>query len=228
MMPSPDQYDDILRHGSHYRLTPGDTLFCEGDAANLCYLVTDGCLKLSKLNAQGREVILRYISAGEMMAALAVLKADMYPVTAQAIKPTEVIAWNREGFINLTRSNPEVALNLLMSVFDRLEDLQKRYLERNSEQTEQRIARFIVSMMKHAGQHGGNGMHIDIPLTRQNIADYIGASMYTVSRILSTWEKAGWMKSSRKHITIMEPNNLPYRTTTNPTFPNTPLSRSHA
>lgn len=203
-----DQYNEILEHGLRQNLSPMCVLFREGDAAENCYLVTRGCLKLSKLNAQGGEVIIRYISSGDITAAPAVLKNAAYPVTAQAVKPTEVIAWDKKGFIALTHRYPVIALNLIDSVFHRLEDLQTRYLELSTEQTEQRIAKLILNLMKHAGRENSSGVHIDIPLSRQNIADHIGASLYTVSRTLSTWEKSGWIASSRKQITVTDTNAL--------------------
>ncbi len=203
-----DQYEDLVQQGIRKNLIPMDILFREGEAAANSYLVTKGCLKLSKLNAQGGEVIIRYITPGDMAAAPAVLRNGDYPVTAQALKFTEVIVWDKEGFIALIQKNPKIAMDLLMTVYDRLEDLQTRYLELSSEQAEQRIAKMMISLMKHAGQEHSSGVHIDIPLSRQNIADHIGASMYTVSRTLSTWEKSGWLKSSRKQITITNPGAL--------------------
>lgn len=203
-----DHYDDILQQGVRKRIPAMGILFREGDAAGYCYLVTKGCLKLSKLNDQGREVIIRYIYSGDMTAAPAVLKKEVYPVTAQAIKPTDVIVWSKKGFVALTGQYPEIALDLLMTVFDRLEDLQTRYLELSSEQAAKRIAKLMISLMRQSGQENKSGVHIDIPLSRQNIADHIGASMYTVSRTLSSWEKSGWLKSSRKGITITDSGAL--------------------
>lgn len=204
----PGHYEDILKHGILKQLSPMDILFREGEDSVNCYLVTKGCLKLSKANTQGREVIIRYISSGYMTAAPALLRNREYPVTAQAIKTTEVVCWNKKGFIDLTRKYPDIALDLLMTVFDRLDELQTRYLKLSSEQTEQRIAKLMISLMKHAGKRDRDKVHIDIPLSRQNIADHIGASIYTVSRTLSTWEKSGWIKSSRKQITIIDPHTL--------------------
>ncbi len=140
----PDKYKNIFQFGIRKRLFPMDILFHEGDDPINCYLVTKGCLKLSELNAQGREAIIRYIFPGYMTAAPVVLKNKIYPVTAQAIKSTEVIGWNKEEFLDLTQRYPDIALDLLMTVFEHLEDLQTRYLELNSEQLEQRISIIFI------------------------------------------------------------------------------------
>jgi len=203
-----DRYKDFIKHGITQRISSSEFLFHEGEPAQRCYLVVDGCLKLSKLNVQGREVIIRYISSGEMTATPAVIKGGIYPVTAQAIKETKAISWDRSGFLQIAQTCPEITLDLISLLFQRMEDLQQRYLELCSEQAPQRIAKFMISLMANAGRKKENGVHIDIPLSRQNIADHIGASMFTVSRTLSTWEKCGWVKSSRQSITITDPDAL--------------------
>ena len=202
------RYRDFIKYGINKRIPPKAYLFHEGEPAQRCYLVTEGCLKLSKRNVQGREVIIRYISSGEMTATPIVLKGGVYPVTAQAIKETNVISWDKNKFLEIAQKYPKITLDLITLLFERMEDIQQRYLELCSEQAPRRIAKFMISLMANAGRKKGNGVYIDIPLSRQNIADHIGASMFTVSRTLSAWEKCGWIKSSRESITIIDPAAL--------------------
>ncbi len=201
-------YREMLECGVSRQIAPESFLFHEGSDADTCYLVTRGLLKLSKLDDRGREVIIRYVSPGEMTATPVVLKGGVYPVTARAMEPAQVIAWDRAGFLNLTRKYPEMVLDLVFMVFDRQAQMLERFLARSSEQTPQRIARLMITLMADAGWESEAGIHIGIPLSRQNIADYIGASMYTVSRIISSWEKSGWVTSSRKRITVNDPQAL--------------------
>lgn len=202
------RYRNFIKYGINKHMPPKAYLFHEGEPAKRYYLVVEGCLKLSKLNMQGREVIIRYISSGEMTATPIVLKGGVYPVTAQAIKETEVISWDRNGFLEIAQKHPEITLDLITLLFERMEDLQQRYLDLCSEQAPQRIAKFMISLMANTGRKKEDGIYIDIPLSRQNIADHIGASMFTVSRTLSDWEKSGWLKSSRQSVTITDPDAL--------------------
>ncbi|MCG8550981.1 MAG: Crp/Fnr family transcriptional regulator, partial [Desulfobacterales bacterium] len=202
------RYKNFIKFGTARHMQSKAYLFHEGEPAQRCYLVAKGCLKLSKLNLQGREVIIRYISSGEMTATPIVLRGGVYPVTAQAIKETEVISWDRRGFLKIAREHPEITLDLITLLFERMEDLQQRYLDLCSEQAPRRIAKFMISLMASTGRKKENGIYIDIPLSRQNIADHIGASMFTVSRTLSDWEKNGWLKSSRQNVTITDPDAL--------------------
>jgi CRP-like cAMP-binding protein len=86
---------------------------------------------------------------------------------------------------------PQIAINLLGTVVERLDDIQNRYLELQTERVEQRIARSLLRIMKQSGRRTEEGILIDFRLSRQELADYTGTTLYTVSRTLSSWEKRG-------------------------------------
>ncbi|TKB09699.1 Crp/Fnr family transcriptional regulator [Desulforhopalus sp. IMCC35007] len=202
------QLADLLEKGQQTIFESKSILFHQGDLAKRCYLVHRGRLKLTLFSEQGKEVILRYIGCGELAAAIAVLRNQPYPATAECIDETEVTAWDKTTILALIQQYPAIAINLLGVVFDRIDDVQHRYLEVCSEQVDQRIARTLLRLMRRAGIRTAEGIHIDIPLSRQNIADYSGTTLHTVSRILSSWEKKGWIKSGREKIIIKDPHAL--------------------
>ncbi len=202
------QYADFLRSGRHIKLRPKSVLFHQGGVAASCFLVNQGRLKLTKLNEQGKEVILRYVGVGELTAAIALLKNWDYPVTAQSIDDTDVTAWDRPTMMRLMHRYPDIAINLLGIVLERIDDVQHRYLEVCTERVDQRIARSLLRFMRRAGSKTRSGIQIDIPLSRQNIAAYSGTTLHTVSRTLSAWEKNGWIKSGRERIVVTDPHAL--------------------
>ncbi len=202
------QYDELLRSGSIKNLSQNTVLFRQGDDATNTYYVKNGKLKLTKINPDGREVIIRYVYAGGLTAAVSVLKDREYPVTAESIEETEVIGWDKRTILSIMKKNPDIAVNSLMIVLERLEELQNRYLELCAEKVEQRLAHTILRLSKAAGVKTSEGICIDLPLSRQNIADYAGTTVFTASRILSEWERKGWIKSDRGKITISNPHKL--------------------
>lgn len=203
-----EQYADLLRSGRRIKLRPKSILFHQGSAAASCFLVNQGRLKLTKLNEQGKEVILRYVGAGELTAAIVVLKNWDYPVTAQSIEDADVTGWDRPTLMRLLHRYPDIAINLLGIVLERIDDVQHRYLEVCTERVDQRIARSLLRFMRRAGSKTRSGIQIDILLSRQNIAAYSGTTLYTVSRTLSVWEKNGWIKSGRERIVVTDPHAL--------------------
>ncbi|MFO7558305.1 MAG: Crp/Fnr family transcriptional regulator [Desulfobacterales bacterium] len=202
------QYTDLLQRGRRIKLQPKSVLFHQGDSATHCFLVNQGLLKLTKLNEQGKEVILRYIRTGELTAAVTALKNWNYPVSAESIGETDVTGWDKSTMMQLMHQYPDITINLLGIILERIDDVQHRYLEICTEQVDQRIARSLLRLMRRAGSKSPDGIQIDIPLSRQNIADYSGTTLYTVSRTLSAWEKRGWIKSKREQIIVTEPHAL--------------------
>ena len=199
---------DILSRGRHVRLGAGETLFKQGDPAQRCHYVLTGRVKLTKLHEQGKEVIIRYVESGLAIAAVSVFREKEYPVTAEAVGTAEVVGWDKQTMEGLMLEYPPLALNLLRIALDRLEDIQNRYLELTAEQVEQRIGRALLRIMQQSGSKTPLGIEIGFPLSRQELADYTGTTVYTVSRTLSAWEKKGWIKSGREKITISNPHEL--------------------
>jgi len=201
-------HSEILDSGIRTSIKAKKILFHEGDVAQRCYLVINGSLKLTKLNEQGRGIIIRYIGPTELTAEVAVLKEKKYPVTAKALKKTDVISWDKQTMLQLMRKHPDIAINMLDIVFKRIDDVQFRYLELSTEPVEQRIARALMRLMRQYGKKTKEGVCIDIPLSRQNIADYCSTTHYTVSRILSIWGKHSLIISRREQVTITEPHAI--------------------
>lgn len=201
-------HQDIFNQGDSIKIKAGEELFCQGDPADRCYFVLKGRLKLAKIHEQGKTALIRYINVGELTAAIAVFKGRDYPVTAEAVDATDVVGWNKEAMISLMLEYPQLAVNVLQVAINRIDDLQDRYMELYAEQVEQRIARALLRIMKQSGRKVEEGILIDFRLSRQELAEYAGATIYTVSRVISAWEKKGWIVSGRERITISNPHAL--------------------
>ena len=205
---SEEQGHDIIRRGTTRDLKAQIVLFHEGDPARQSYLVLKGRLKLGKVHELGKEVLIRYIGPGELAAMITVLEGRDYPVTAETVGETRVVGWDRGTMLQIMADYPQLSINMIRNSIDRLEDLQSRYLELHAEQVEKRIARSLLRIMKQSGRRSGDEIIIDFPISRQELADYTGTTLYTVSRTLSAWEKKGWVKSKRARIIIADPHAL--------------------
>jgi CRP/FNR family transcriptional regulator, nitrogen oxide reductase regulator len=203
-----DQLSDIFSLGYRCVYGPGGTLFRERDPAEKLFMVLKGRNKLSKLHHDGKEAIVRYVNPGEVTAAVSVFKGKYYPVTAQAVGPSEAVGWGREAMLALMAAYPQIAINLLGMVVERLDDIQSRYLELQTERVAQRIASALLRIMKQSGPKTDEGILIDFRLSRQDLADYTGTTLYTVSRTLSSWDKKGWVRSGRERIIVADPHAL--------------------
>ncbi|MGM0424241.1 MAG: Crp/Fnr family transcriptional regulator [Thermodesulfobacteriota bacterium] len=199
---------EILQAGNQKTFAKDDFVFHQGDRAKKCYFLLSGQLKLTKLHEDGREAVIRYISPGGLAAATAVLKENLYPVTALALCQATVISWDKEMLLKIMQQHPQVAINVLSIVLERLEDMQQRFLQISSEQTERRIARALLGIMQYAGTKTKEGIRIDLDLSREDLANFTGTTHYTVSRILSDWTRKGWIATYRRQIIVKDAHAL--------------------
>ena len=198
----------ILKSGIRKKIEKGDILFHQGDPATKTYFLHSGQLKLTKLHEDGKEAIIRYIGPGELTAAAAVLRENEYPVTAEALCASDTVAWDKNMISGLMQKHPQIAINILCLVLERLEEMQQRFLEISAEEAERRIARALLRMIRNSGTKTDAGIRIDLPLTREDIADFTGTTHFTVSRILSAWARSGWISTAQRQITIIDAHSL--------------------
>jgi CRP-like cAMP-binding protein len=89
-----------------------------------------------------------------------------------------------------------------------LRQFQDRLRELATERVERRLARMLLRLARQSGQKVTGGILIDLPLSRQNLAEMIGTTLYTVSRILSQWEAHGLVETGRERVVIRRPHGL--------------------
>jgi len=200
--------DSIVQTGQKTRLEAGDFLFHQGDPARYMYLLLEGRLKLVQYTQEGQQVIVRYIGPGETFAILAVLRDAKYPVAAEIVRDTTVMYWTRTMMKQLMGMYPGLERNALRVMADRIQEFQDRIRELSTERVERRIARALLRLTRQAGRRVQEGVYIDLPLSRQDLAEMAGTSLYTVSRTLSQWEAEGIVKCGRARVTITYPHGL--------------------
>jgi CRP-like cAMP-binding protein len=198
----------IAARGTPRRLQRREALFHQGDAAQEFAVVLEGRLKLSQVSVEGHEVIVRYVGPGEMCAVVALFPGQEYPATAEAVGETTVIAWPRHSLEELLREQPQFAFNVLRLLTERLGELSDRLRELATERVARRVAHALLRLAHKAGRRTDRGVEIDMPLTREDIARLTGTTLFTVSRLMVDWEKAGIVESGRERVTIRSPHQL--------------------
>lgn len=199
---------EISRMASRKRASKGEVVFEQGDPAGACHVLVEGRVKVTQLTPDGQQVVIRFIGPGEMFGCIAVFVGGDYPGTATAVTDCQILAWDGRKMGMLMERYPGIAVNALAIVGKRLLALQSRYRELATERVERRIARAILRLARQAGKRVEEGVLIDFPLSRQDVAEMTGATLHTVSRILSAWEQQGLIASGRQRITIRRPHGL--------------------
>jgi CRP-like cAMP-binding protein len=182
--------------------------FREGDSAESFFVVQSGSVKLSQLTPEGHQVVLRIIGPSDAFGGVAAFGGGTYPVTAEAVTHVAVLEWPGPIMATLMEKYPRLALNAVRFVAARLHELQVQYRQLATEKVERRVARALLRLVEHAGRRTDSGVLIDLPLSRQDIAQMTGTTLYTVSRIISRFEGVGLVEAGRQSIVIRNPHGL--------------------
>jgi CRP/FNR family transcriptional regulator, anaerobic regulatory protein len=176
----------LMAISSLHRKAPGEMLFAEGDAADSIYEVVRGTVRLYKLLPDGRRLITGFLSAGHLLG-LALNGDCVY--TAEAITHVTVCRYKRAAFERLVDEVPGLARRVLAAASDELRVAQERMLLLGRKSAMEKVASFLVLM---AGQDAGEEAdEIVVPMTRSDIADYLGLTIETVSRTLTKLKNEG-------------------------------------
>lgn len=188
----------------------GEFFFFQGDPATYLYVLVSGRAKLLQTNQVGQQVNLRVINEWQMFGALGAVRDDaVYPATAQSLGPSTALAIESSFLKEMMKSRPHLNINLMQLMTGYIMEMQERYRELATERVERRIA---LTVLRLAGQIGrrteGQGLMVELPLSRQDVAEAAGTTIYTVSRVLADWERRGLVEAGRERVVIRNPHGL--------------------
>ncbi|WP_054522679.1 Crp/Fnr family transcriptional regulator [Thermanaerothrix daxensis] len=204
---SPEEVRTLVRLGLPRAVEEDGFFFFQDDPAERAYILLAGRVKMIQVTPAGQQVTLRTIGPYRLFGAIgAVNPTATYPASAQALQDS--LAWGiaSSDFRRLLQNNPALLLDLTHMTTDYLREMQERYREMVTEQVEQRIARVVVRLAGQLGRRIPEG--IELTFSRQDLAEIAGTTLYTVSRVLSGWEKRGLILTGRERLVILHPHAL--------------------
>jgi CRP-like cAMP-binding protein len=205
---SPSEISTALGAARRKVLKKGQVLFRQGEPSQATFIVRSGRIKLFQSDLSGRQTLLRILGPGEILAITATVGAPDYPATAVAERETEVLFWAGKRLEGLIREIPQLGINALGIVSKRMREMQSRFGELAAERVERRLARTLLRLGSQHGKRGPRGTLVDVEMSRQELAEMAGSTVFSMSRILSAWEKRSILESKRKGILILDPSAL--------------------
>lgn len=205
---NPEQLELAAQAARRHRVEADAFLYFQEDPAKAIYVLIQGRVKLAQVTPEGQQVILRYANPGEAFGVIAVLSESTYPVAAQAVEESAVLAWGKVEMHRLMEQIPQISINALGILASRVREFQDRLRELATEKVERRIAHTLLRLARQTGKKVPEGVLIDMHLTRQDLAEMTGTTLFTVSRTLSQWETQGLVQSSRERVVIRFPHGL--------------------
>lgn len=200
--------EEITQQARLRRVEVGAHFFFEGDPAAVLYVLIEGRVKFTQVTPEGHAVLVRVIGPGEMFGAVAALGDACHPATGEASEPSIALAWNSATIRALMERYPPLALNALRFLAGRVAEFQDRYRELATQRVERRVANALLRLTTQIGRKVEGGVLIDLGLSRQDVAEMTGTTLFTASRILSGWEAKGIIKTERTRILVLNLQRL--------------------
>ena len=200
----------FLEKGILRSIEEGEFFFFQGDPATYFYVLMAGRAKLLQTNPAGQQVNLRMINEWQMFGALGAVRENaLYPVTAQALEPSTALAIESNFLKEMMQTRPYLNIGLMQLMTGYIMEMQERYRELATERVERRIALTILRLASQVGNRlNQDEMTIELPLSRQDMAEASGTTIFTVSRVLADWERRGLVEAGRERVVIRNPHGL--------------------
>jgi CRP/FNR family transcriptional regulator, nitrogen oxide reductase regulator len=204
---STNENRSILSLARERYFSSGQRIFREGDPASAIFVLLSGRVKLTRFSRSGDQVLLRVIDKEEVVGQLGLSAGSGHTLTAEAMETSRVLSWSIQAFEDLCARIPPLASNSLHIIADSQRALEERFIEQITASAPARLARLLVRLLEK------NGCSIHKPariegLLRQELAQMIGTTIFTVSRLLNHWERLGIIEAQRETVVINDPRQL--------------------
>jgi CRP/FNR family transcriptional regulator, cyclic AMP receptor protein len=188
----------------------GETIFHEDDRCQSVFAICEGSVKLVTTSSEGRVLLLRFAQPGEMLGlAEAVLRPAPYGCSAIAAEDSTLAVIPRETFLRFIGTYPEARLGLTVALSEQYKFAQRetKFLGFGDTSTV-RLARLLLEWSAEHGVPGEDGVHIPLHVTHGDLAQAIGATRETVTRLLGHLTRAGLIERRANAIVVLRPAEL--------------------
>jgi CRP-like cAMP-binding protein len=191
---------------SQRRRYPKDTVvFFENEEGDFLFVIVQGRIKVAILGDDGREIILSVLSPADFFGEMALLDNEPRSATAIAIEDTELLSLHRSDFQSVVGDNPAISAALIKILTARLRRANHQISTLALLDVYGRVARVILDMAKEEGRRLKDGRIAFRRATHQEIANRIGTTRETVTRMLKDLERQGLIRVEGKEI-VLQPD----------------------
>ena len=190
----------------HKTLTHGDTIFDEGDPANFLYNVSQGTVRLYKLLPNGRRQITGFLFPGDFLGLAA---NDTYSYGAEAVSEVNLCQFRASSLRNLMTKYPHLRSRLLDMANDELIAAQEQMLLLGRKTPSEKLASFLLRLSRNNEKWSQPASPVMLAMTREDISDYLGLTIETVSRTFTKFRTDGLIAlPERNRVVLVDMDRL--------------------
>ncbi len=203
-----EELQAILAVAHYKRLLSGGFYYQQDDPAECMYVLIKGQVKHTRVSQDGKQSLIEVIKPIRPFGLAAMVGDAGHPVSAQAGEDSSSLYWSRYELMQLVVKTPQMAINGMRIMAGQLHELQDRFHQVTTQKVEQRLAHMLIRLAAQSGKRVKEGILIDLGLTRQDLAEMVGTTLYTTSRMISQWEGQQLVVAGREKVIIRNPHGL--------------------
>lgn len=196
-----------LKFSAHH-FSADEVIYYQGEEAAWLRVVVFGSVRLIHHTESGKDILLDLLRPGEYFGALPMMGTDRYTETAYAHTDCCIMTIGPSAFEEILREYPEVSIRLIGISVRRLEQARETIRQLTVVSVEKRIVTILETLAEKFGEQNQDGLLIQIPLSRKQLADMAGTTPETASRIMSRFQQDGVLRSGRRWVSVIDPERL--------------------
>jgi len=193
-------------HKTSLIIKKGENLMTEGNSINGLYCIKDGKCKLTKLNTNGKEQIIKFVKGGDILGHRSIVSDEPVGLNVTALEDMHVCFIPKGDILDAIRENPNFSLNIMKNISQQLNDANTSISQMAQKPVKDRLAETLLNLESIFGID--NEGCIDVVLTREEIANTIGTATESAIRLLSNLKKDSVIDLIGKRIKILDKNSL--------------------
>jgi CRP/FNR family cyclic AMP-dependent transcriptional regulator len=194
----------LVEHGMQRRWPTGASLFLEGEKSASVLVVVTGRVKVFSLTEHGEEVVLAVRGPGALLGELSAVDGAPRSASVAALEPVTALVVPVSAFLDFLGSHGHAATVLLRMIAARQRDSDRKRFEFASFDIPARVAGRLVELAERFGQPDGTGVRIDVALSQDELAGWVGASREAVAKALRVLRDRGLVTTGRRTMTVLD------------------------
>ena len=200
----PEHLSKIVQLAKILKFEKGQMIFNEGEPGDGFYIVTAGKVKIFKLSFEGKEQILHIYGPGKAFGEVPVFEGNNFPASSVAMAKSQILFIPREKFVTLIGQTPGLAMNMLGMLSMRLREFTIQIENLSLKEVPARLASYILTLSKEHDQ----AEKVILPISKAQLANLIGTTPETVSRVLKKMIGGSFIKVDARTISINDYDGL--------------------
>ncbi|HXH61598.1 MAG TPA: Crp/Fnr family transcriptional regulator [Fimbriimonadaceae bacterium] len=197
-----DDLDELARVSHMAYAERSETIWLHGNQVDFYGLVGTGFVKMVKSLESGNEATTEIVGPGQVFGLLGVLEGTGCPLSARAVCNIWYLKIPKSSFMPIYAERPILKEHILRRTMSRLHNKMDLMAKMSSGRVEERIALILLQLCDSYGNENERGVTLQVPLTRQDIAEMAGTTVESTIRVMSRWQKDGLTKRNKRFLTI--------------------------